>query len=91
MIGAHASPDQMGNSQHVYEVRPRKDKRGVKQKAFSKRCVHDPLQPTLQSAQAFPLSGAGHRAHTVTDWEANFSGNHTQAPNACGLLAIPPR
>ena len=51
---------------HVYEVRPRKDKRGVKQKAFSKLCVHDPLQPTLQSAQAFPLSGAGHRAHTVT-------------------------
>jgi hypothetical protein len=51
---------------HAYEVRPRKDKRGVKQKAFSKRCVHDPLQPTLQSAQAFPLSGAGHRAHTVT-------------------------
>jgi hypothetical protein len=29
MIVAHASPDQMGNSQHAYEVRPRKDKRGV--------------------------------------------------------------
>jgi hypothetical protein len=59
-------PTLMQSTIHVYEVRPRKDKRGVKQKAFSKRCVHDPLQPTLQSAQTFPLSGAGHRAHTVT-------------------------
>ena len=57
--GANCWPDAVTRSRHVYEVRPREDKRGVKQKAFSKRCVHDPLQPTLQSAQVFPLLGQG--------------------------------
>jgi hypothetical protein len=32
----------------------------------------------------------GHRTHTVTGQEANFIENHMPAPNACGLLAIPP-
>jgi len=37
------------------------------------------------------IRSIGYRAHTVTGQEVNFIGNHTPAPNACGLLAIPPR
>jgi hypothetical protein len=33
----------------------------------------------------------GHRADTITNQEINFIGNRTPAPNAFGLLAIPPR